>query len=181
MTVEGGEMITWAEVKEILAIIDASDFREVHIEVNGLKIMAISNSESHRPSDINHEGQLSSTLDMTSRSEKQIQERRNENVNNERAQNDEVPSIGECEGKVIVRAPTVGHFFRASAPGKEPYIQIGDYVTAQTTIGLIEIMKTFVSVHAGTEGTIHSIFVHDGSSVGFDQPLLSISSAHPGR
>lgn len=81
----------------------------------------------------------------------------------------------ERAGEVlIVRAPMVGVFYRAEKPGATPFVSEGDAVTADTTTGIIEVMKLFHSVRAGVDGVVARIFCEDAEAVGFDQPVLAI-------
>jgi acetyl-CoA carboxylase biotin carboxyl carrier protein len=73
-----------------------------------------------------------------------------------------------------VKAPMVGRFYARPEPGAAPFIQVGDRVTPDTTIGLIEVMKVFNAVSAGVEGEVLSILVEEGEFVEFDQPLACV-------
>ncbi len=54
----------------------------------------------------------------------------------------------------VVRSPLPGVFFRRPAPDEAPFAEVGSHVTADQTIGLVEIMKQFTEVRAGVEGTV---------------------------
>ena len=80
------------------------------------------------------------------------------------------------EGLVAVAAPMVGTFYRASEPGADPFVEVGSRVDADTTVGLVEVMKVFTSIPAGTNGTISEIvaanaqFVEKGAVLYFVTP-----------
>lgn len=86
------------------------------------------------------------------------------------------PASGATHG-TPVRAPMVGRFYAKSEPGAEPYAKVGDVITADTTIGLIEVMKVFQAVMAGVAGTVLSVAVQDGDFVEFEQALLYVGEA----
>ena len=79
----------------------------------------------------------------------------------------------EPQGEVF-KSPMLGTFYRASAPGAPPFANEGDIVAADATVCLIEVMKLFNTLKAGTRGRIVRFLVENGTMVEFDQPLLLI-------
>lgn len=75
-----------------------------------------------------------------------------------------------------VKAPMVGRFYARPEPGAEPFVKVGDRITADTTIGLIEVMKVFNAVTAGMTGVVTALAVQDGDFVEFDQPLAYLKA-----
>ena len=75
-----------------------------------------------------------------------------------------------------IKAPLVGTFYRASAPGAEPYIKVGDHVKKGDVIGLIEAMKFMNEITASCDGTVVDIPASDGSFVAFDEELVILSA-----
>lgn len=80
------------------------------------------------------------------------------------------------EGQVIVKAPSLGTFYRSPKPGAAPFTQIGDQVEAETELCLIEVMKLFTTLRAGVKGKLVKILVDDGVMVEHDQPLFVIDT-----
>lgn len=78
---------------------------------------------------------------------------------------------------IAVRAPNLGTFYRAPKPGAAPYVELGQHVTPDTEVCLIEVMKLFTSVRAGVAGTVRKVAVQDGEMVEHDQILLYIEPA----
>ena len=78
------------------------------------------------------------------------------------------------DGMVAVSAPNLGTFYRAPKPGAAPYVEVGQEVVADTEVCLIEVMKLFTPVSAGTAGGIHEIWIDDAQMVEFDQILIVI-------
>ena len=81
------------------------------------------------------------------------------------------------EGGGAVTAPMVGTFYRAPSPGAPPFVEVGTVVEAETTVCIIEIMKTMNPIKAGREGRIAHIAVGDGEAVEFAQVLITIEPA----
>ncbi len=73
-----------------------------------------------------------------------------------------------------IDSPLVGTFHRASSPDAQPYISIGDRVTPDTTIGIIEAMKVMNEVKAEKSGVVKEILVENGQPVEYGQPLVVI-------
>jgi acetyl-CoA carboxylase biotin carboxyl carrier protein len=69
------------------------------------------------------------------------------------------------DGLVPIAAPMVGTFYRASEPGADPFVEVGARVDVDTTVGLVEVMKVFTSISAGTKGTISQIVVANAQFV----------------
>jgi acetyl-CoA carboxylase biotin carboxyl carrier protein len=82
------------------------------------------------------------------------------------------------DGVVAIRAPMLGTFYRASAPGEKPFVEVGQRVRADDTVCLIEVMKLFNSIRAGVDGEIVKILADNAALVEFNQPLIFVA---PGR
>ena len=77
---------------------------------------------------------------------------------------------------VAVKAPNLGTFYRSPKPGAAPFVEIGQTVEAATEVCLLEVMKLFTTVTAGTKGTIRRICVQDAEMVEHDQILFYIET-----
>jgi acetyl-CoA carboxylase biotin carboxyl carrier protein len=75
---------------------------------------------------------------------------------------------------VPVRAPCIGTFYRSPKPGSPPFVTVGQRVTADTEVCIVEVMKLFTTVRAGVAGTVRDVLIADSELVEFDQPLLLI-------
>jgi acetyl-CoA carboxylase biotin carboxyl carrier protein len=73
-----------------------------------------------------------------------------------------------------VTSPMVGIFYRSPSPGAPPFVSEGDTVTADSTVGIIEVMKLMNPVNAGIAGTVSTFAVPDAQAVEFGQDLLYI-------
>ncbi|HXF75592.1 MAG TPA: acetyl-CoA carboxylase biotin carboxyl carrier protein [Methylomirabilota bacterium] len=78
------------------------------------------------------------------------------------------------EGMLAITAPLLGTFYGAPEPGAPPFVKVGQQVTEDTTVGLIEVMKVFNSVRAGVKGTIVEVVVQNGQFVEFGQVLFIV-------
>lgn len=73
-----------------------------------------------------------------------------------------------------VPAPLLGTFYHAPKPGADPFIRVGDRVTQDTVIGIIEVMKLMNSVTAGVAGTVVEIVAANGQLVEHGQALIRV-------
>jgi acetyl-CoA carboxylase biotin carboxyl carrier protein len=73
-----------------------------------------------------------------------------------------------------VKSPMVGTFYRASAPGAKPFVEVGSQVKEGETVCIIEAMKILNEIEADKSGTITQILCENGQAVEFGQPLFTI-------
>lgn len=77
-------------------------------------------------------------------------------------------------GMVAVRAHTVGTFYRAPSPHDRPFVEVGQSVKAEDTVGLIEVMKCYMPITAGVEGKVAEIWAENGVLVEYDEIVVLI-------
>ena len=80
-----------------------------------------------------------------------------------------------ADGEIAIRAPMLGTFYRASAPGEKPFVEVGQKVKADDSVAVIEVMKLFNSIHAGVDGIVVRIDAENASLVEFNQVLIVIA------
>jgi len=73
-----------------------------------------------------------------------------------------------------VKSPMVGTFYRSSAPGAKPFVEIGDSIKEGDTICIIEAMKILNEIEADKSGTVTQILCENGQAVEYGQPLFII-------
>ena len=76
-----------------------------------------------------------------------------------------------------INAPMVGTFYRSASPEHEPFAKVGQVVDENTTICVIEAMKTFNEIKAEKRGTILKILVENAQPVQYDDPMFVIKPA----
>ncbi len=72
----------------------------------------------------------------------------------------------------VIESPTVGTFYRSSAPGAEPFVKVGSHVEADTTVAGVESMKVMNEIKAEKSGVIKEILLENGQPVEYGQPLF---------
>jgi acetyl-CoA carboxylase biotin carboxyl carrier protein len=78
------------------------------------------------------------------------------------------------EGMLPITAPILGTFYVAPEPGAPPFVKVGQQITEDTTMGLIEVMKVFNSVRSTVKGTVVEVVAQNGQFVEFGQTLFIV-------
>ena len=81
------------------------------------------------------------------------------------------PPVEEGE---VVKAPLVGAFYAASAPGEAPFAAPGKQVKKGETLCLIEAMKMMSEIPAPADCVVEEVLAKDGEAVGYGDPLFRI-------
>ena len=84
-------------------------------------------------------------------------------------------AASEAMGPTI-NSPMVGTFYRSAAPGEKPIANIGDNVSENTNVCIIEAMKVMNEIPADARGTIVRVLVEDGKPVQYGQPLFELKA-----
>jgi acetyl-CoA carboxylase biotin carboxyl carrier protein len=83
----------------------------------------------------------------------------------------------ETAGLIPVESPMVGTFYRAPAPGADPYVKEGDPVEKGSVLCIIEAMKLMNEIEAEVRGRLVKILVENGQPVEFGQTLFLLEPA----
>ena len=78
---------------------------------------------------------------------------------------------------VSVLAPTVGLFWKSPQPGAPPFVEVGQQVSADDTVCIVEVMKLMSHVKAGVAGVVIRVSVEDGAMVEHGDTLVIIAPA----
>ncbi len=87
------------------------------------------------------------------------------------------PQVRETTNLITVESPMVGTFYRAPAPGADPYVREGDKIDKGTVLCIIEAMKLMNEIEAEVSGTVHSILVENAQPVEYGQALFLLQPA----
>lgn len=77
----------------------------------------------------------------------------------------------------FIKSPMVGTFYNASSPGSPALVKVGDQLSANSTVCIIEAMKVMNEIHAEISGTVVEVLVQNGENVEYGQPLFKIKTA----
>lgn len=95
-------------------------------------------------------------------------------VETETAFQSEAPLKNERSGNYVT-SPMVGTFYGAPAPGQPPFVKVGDKVSENTVVCIVEAMKVMNEVKAGISGTVAEILADGSQPVEFGTRLLRIT------
>jgi len=106
---------------------------------------------------------------------------------NQKAINDNIPVINEPEAPQVappgssdlteITSPMVGTFYRAAAPGEEPFVEVGNKVKVGQTICILEAMKLMNEIESEFNAEIVEILVENGTPVEFGQVLMRVKQS----
>lgn len=79
----------------------------------------------------------------------------------------------EVKGNYIT-SPMVGTFYVTQAPGEPPFVKVGDVVTENSVVCIIEAMKVMNEIKAGVKGKLVEICVQNAHPVEFGTKLFRV-------
>ncbi len=101
--------------------------------------------------------------------------------------NDKVPIVNEPEIPQVappgrsdlteITSPMVGTFYRAAAPGEDPFVEVGNNVKVGQTICILEAMKLMNEIESEFNAEIVEILVENGTPVEFGQVLMRVKQS----
>jgi len=101
--------------------------------------------------------------------------------------NDNVPIANEPEMPQVdppgrsdltdITSPMVGTFYRAAAPGEDPFVEVGSNIKVGQTICILEAMKLMNEIESEFNAEIVEILVENGTPVEFGQVLMRVKQS----
>ena len=76
-----------------------------------------------------------------------------------------------------ITSPMVGTFYRASAPGEDPFVEIGSPISVGQTICILEAMKLMNEIESEYNAEVIEILVENGTPVEFGQVLMRVKQS----
>ena len=108
-------------------------------------------------------------------------------IANPKTINDNIPVVNEPEVPQVappgrsdlieITSPMVGTFYRAAAPGEEPFVEVGNNVKVGQTICILEAMKLMNEIESEFNAEIVEILVENGTPVEFGQVLMRVKQS----
>ena len=160
------------DVRKLLALLDQSDFDEVHIELGDLKL-----DLRRRASVAQGSAPAREATPQPSRASEPAVKPPAPPPRAAGTPAQPIPPTPIPAGVTAVTAPMIGTFYRAPSPGAKPFVEVGDHVEPDSTVCLIEVMKLFNSLKAGAAGTVEQILADNATLVAAGQPLIFIRQA----
>ena len=108
-------------------------------------------------------------------------------ITNQKSINDNVSIVNEPETPQVpppgrsdlteITSPMVGTFYRAAAPGEDPFVEIGNNIKVGQTICILEAMKLMNEIESEFNAEIVEILVENGTPVEFGQVLMRVKQS----
>ncbi|MCC6428790.1 MAG: acetyl-CoA carboxylase biotin carboxyl carrier protein [Phycisphaerales bacterium] len=87
------------------------------------------------------------------------------------------PAAAPSGPQVTIESPMVGTFYSSPNPDAPTFVKVGQQVSPDTVVCLIEAMKVFNEIKAEKSGVVESIMVKSGQAVEFGQKLFALKPA----
>jgi len=84
------------------------------------------------------------------------------------------PAEEPKKNRQVIRSPTVGTFYSSPKPGEPPFVKVGDVVSPDTIVCIVEAMKVFNPIPAELSGRIVAMLVQNEHPVEYNQPLFEV-------
>lgn len=84
------------------------------------------------------------------------------------------PAAAPAPTGKIIKSPMVGTFYRASAPGAKPFVEIGDTVKQGQPVCIVEAMKILNEIESEVDGVVKQVLVENGQPVEYGQALFEL-------
>ena len=78
---------------------------------------------------------------------------------------------------IEITSPMVGTFYRAAAPGEDPFVEVGNNIKVGQTICILEAMKLMNEIESEFNAEIIESLVENGTPVEFGQVLMRIKQS----
>ena len=157
------------DLDRLIEKISASDIQEFSLEGEDFKLEIKRN--------LFDQSQLTKNLVSNTSFDRQA-------IANQKTTNDSVSIVNEPEVPQVappgrsdlteITSPMVGTFYRAAAPGEEPFIEIGSNIKVGQTICILEAMKLMNEIESEFNAEIVEILVDNGTPVEFGQVLMRV-------
>lgn len=84
------------------------------------------------------------------------------------------PAVVVDDSLADISSPIVGTFYTSPSPEAGPFVKVGDRVTADTVVCIIEAMKVMNEIKAEVAGVIEQILVSNGQAVEYGQAMFKV-------
>lgn len=135
------------EISELIEIIEQTQITEFSIETEGMKI-SIKRNLKGTMSDVNQNKEAKFEIQS--------------------------PVTFPVKKIKTINSPMLGIFHAGPSPDAEPFVKVGDIIEKGQILCVIESMKMMNEVCSDSKGKVVKIFVKNGETVEFGQPLFEI-------
>ncbi|TDM13157.1 acetyl-CoA carboxylase biotin carboxyl carrier protein [Macrococcus lamae] len=146
--------MNFEELKELIELLDQSSLTMIEVEEDNQKIKLKKESIIQTAAAVQAPVQTQEPLQPTVQAE--------------------APKGENSSAGMTINAPMVGTFYKSPTPESDAYVKVGDKVSAESVVCILEAMKLFNEIQAELSGEIVEILVEDGQMVEYGQPLFRV-------
>ena len=160
------------DLNRLIEKISSSDIQEFSLEGEDFKLEIKRNLF-----DKNYSSNNSLTNNSLEKQKNASQTATNENI-----QLENTPKVSQVappgrSDLTEITSPMVGTFYRAAAPGEEPFVELGSKINIGQTICILEAMKLMNEIESEFNAEIVEILVENGTPVEFGQVLMRVKQS----
>lgn len=165
-------MLKVQEIREIIKLIDHSSIDEFTYESEGTKVKLKKNNTQNTTEVMAQPAPVTAPITPAP----VVVESPAKPVNETVAKEEQKVSVTNDETLHKITSPMVGTFYKSSSPESPAYVQVGDKVSVDGVVCIVEAMKLFNEIEAEVSGEIVEILVNDGQLVEYGQPLFLVKA-----
>lgn len=155
---------TWADVLALVTKLDASGLEDAEIVMDGVSVR-VSKSVLPTPGAVTRPTAAASTVESSPATPAPAP-----------ASGPPLAAPAAADGPTVT-APLLGVLYLRPSPDAEPFVKVGDTVTPDTTVAIIEVMKLMNPVTAGADGTVTEICRQEGQMVEHGDVLIRLEAS----
>lgn len=156
------------EIKKLIELVEQSSISELEVTRFGRKVRISKNASGTVMT------QPVSTTVASPPARESVQQVEKNTVNQQTEVKAE-PEVKASENNIYeLKSPMVGTFYRAPAPDADPYVEVGDIVSPNQVLCIIEAMKLMNEIECDVRGKIVDILAENGKPVEYGQVLFRI-------
>lgn len=168
-------MLKVQEIRELIKLIDQSSIDELTYEEDGAKIkLKKNNTEGKRLVPRNDFEEQANPVVVTEQPKSNPQAVQVEQVKEVAQQTDTNNEVDTNLHKI--ESPMVGTFYSSPSPEEPSYVKVGDKVSKNSIVCIVEAMKLFNEIEAEVNGEIVEVLVENGQLVEYGQPLFLVKT-----
>ncbi|OEH94487.1 acetyl-CoA carboxylase biotin carboxyl carrier protein [Bacillus solimangrovi] len=168
-------MLKIQEIRELIKLLDKSSIDELMYEEKGAKIKLKKNQgvvknvvavESVEEANVPASQPPVAPVVEPVKEVAQVQE-----------QKEEAPTVSVADENLHkIESPMVGTFYESPNPESDVYVKVGDKVSTNSIVCIVEAMKLFNEIEAEVDGEIVEVLVENGQLVEYGQPLFLVKT-----
>ncbi|AYV67019.1 MULTISPECIES: acetyl-CoA carboxylase biotin carboxyl carrier protein [Niallia] len=157
-------MLKISEIKELIKLIDESTISNFLYEQDGVKVEIQKNV-----------GEIVAQAPVVTKTIQQQEAKATKEVAVESVVAD-TPVKSSDDNLHKITSPMVGTFYQSASPDSPSFVKVGDKVTKDSVVCIVEAMKLFNEITAEVDGEIVEILVKDGELVEYGEPLFLVKA-----